>query len=115
MRTADINSCILGTYLVGVHTYGQQETFLLEEGSSHQRPTLDTTQMYTEGGILVCSCSGIGGEREDSSTVYNSGNGLHQHGAGEKPHLERRSVQEPVTWICLHNSQRRETKACCWR
>lgn len=72
-----------------MHTYGQQETFLLEEGSSHQRPTLDTTQMCTESGILVCSHSGIGDEREHSSTVYNSGNGLHQHGAGEKLRLHK--------------------------
>lgn len=50
---------------MGMHTHDQQETFLLE-GSSHQRPTLDTTQMCTESGILVCSHSGIGGERVET-------------------------------------------------
>lgn len=97
-------AALLGTYLVGMHTYGQQETFLLEKGSSHQRPTLDTTQMCMEGGILVCSHSGIGNQREDSSSMYNNGNGLHQHSAGEKPCLYK-NLSHGSAYITVRGGQ----------
>lgn len=111
MHTADINNCTFSNLLGGnAHTWPARDIFTgrrQQPSEAHPGHYPDVHREWNPGLFPQWNWRQ---ERRLFNCVQQW-----KRIAPTRCREEAASAQEPVTWICLHNSQRRATKARCWR